>query len=85
MYAILSIPFLFAVGYYHCAYLIKNTGHFVYDDDGERFEIDGVPVRVLDEDDEAKVHRLLGIMILCYYPAYPLIKFGSWLKQKMGQ
>lgn len=84
MYALLSIPFLFAAGYYHCAYLIKNAGKFVYDDDGERFEVDGVPIKVLDAAEEQKVGRLLGIMLLCYWPAYPIVAIGRWISKKRG-
>ena len=80
MYAIIAIPFLFAAGYYHCSHLIKNSGSFLKDENGKAVEIDGVKLKVLDEAEEAKVGKLLGIMLLCYYPAYPIILIHRALK-----
>ena len=77
MYYILAIPFLFAAIYDFAAY--KTSKCFTkLEKDGERVLHYGEPVWTLDE---KKASRYITIMIICYYPAYPVLVVKSFIKR----
>jgi hypothetical protein len=76
MYYILAIPFLFAAIYDWAAY--KTSSCFKkLEKDGEQIHHFGEPVWELDE---KKASRYITIMIICYYPAYPVLAVKSLIK-----
>lgn len=73
MYLILSIPFLFAFIYYRCAAKIRTLGTTPKDENGEDVTINGLAIKVLNDEETIILGRLILVMSVCYYPAWPII------------
>jgi len=72
MYILLAIIFGAAALYYYAAdYVKKNAFRDLTEGEIEKYELPkGEELKIFDMD---KVHTHLNIMIVCFYPAYPVI------------
>jgi len=72
MYILLAIIFGAAALYYYAAdYVNKNAFRDLTEEEIEKYELpEGEEVKIFDME---KVQTHLSIMIVCFYPAYPVI------------
>jgi hypothetical protein len=77
IYGILSIPFLFAA-IYHWAAIMTSRCFTELTEDGNPVLYDGKPVFSFDHE---KAEKYINIMIVCYYPAWPLIRLKHCLNK----